>query len=78
MNMHSHAAIRALQRCIPSVIGQWLDQFGEEKHDRHGCVLLFFAPARIRARKRAFECALLRQLSQYLDAYKFKSSHVGT
>lgn len=75
MNTHSHAAARAQQRCIPPLIDQWLDQFGEETYDGHGGVLRFFSHASIRAMEREFGRAPVRKLTEYLDVYKVESSH---
>lgn len=77
MKMSSHAAVRAQQHCIPSLVAQWLDQFGEEKHDGHGGVLLYFSRASIRAMERAFGWAQVRKLVEYFDVYKVESSHDG-
>ncbi|SFO21628.1 hypothetical protein SAMN05216386_2968 [Nitrosospira briensis] len=77
MNRSVHAAVRAQQRCIPPLVEQWLNQFGEEKHDGHGGVLRYFSRASIRAMERAFGRAPVRKMSEYLDAYKVESSHDG-
>lgn len=77
MNMCSHAAVRAQQRCIPPLVAQWLDQFGEERYDGHGGVLRYFSRASIRAMERAFGRAPVRKLAEYFDAYQVESSHDG-
>ncbi|SET06189.1 hypothetical protein SAMN05216412_10313 [Nitrosospira multiformis] len=77
MTRSSHAAVRAQQRCIPPLIEQWLDQFGEEKYDGNGGILLYFSRASIRAMERAFGRAPVRKMTEYLDAYKVESSHDG-
>jgi hypothetical protein len=77
MELHTHAAVRAQQRCIPPLIDQWLDQFGEERYDGHGGVLRFFSHASIRAMEQAFGRAPVRKLAEYFDAYKVESSHDG-
>lgn len=73
----SHAKIRAQQRCIPPLINQWLDQFGEKEYDGHGGVTLFFSRTSIRAMEREFGAAPVRKLAEYLHAYKVESSHDG-
>jgi hypothetical protein len=77
MNRSFHAGVRAQQRCIPPLIDQWLDQFGEEKYDGHGGVLRYFSRASIRAMECAFGRAPVRKMSEYLDAYKVESSNDG-
>lgn len=77
MNRSFHAAVRAQQRCIPPLVDQWLEQFGEEKHDGHGGVLLYFSRASIRTMERAFGRAPIRKMAEYLNAYKVESSHDG-
>lgn len=62
MNRSSHAAARAQQRCIPPLVDQWLDQFGEEKHDGQGGVLLYFSRASIRAMER-YSMAFYKEVS---------------
>jgi hypothetical protein len=77
MNALSHAATRAQQRCIPPLIDQWLDQFGEETYDGHGGVLRFFSHASLRSMEREFGRAPVRKLAEFLDIYKVESSHDG-
>lgn len=78
MTTHSHAAARAQQRCIPPLVVQWLDQFGDEQYDGHGGVLRFFSRASIRAMEKVFGRAPVRKLAEYLDVYKVESSHDGS
>ena len=77
MNAHSHATVRAQQRCLPPLVDQLLDQFGEEIYDGNGTVTRFFSHASKRAIERAFGRAPVRKLAQYLDAYKVEDSHDG-
>ena len=77
MNTQSHAATRAQQRCIPPLVDQWLDQFGEERYDGHGGLLKFFSHSSIRAMEKKFGRAPVRKLSEYFDAYKVESSRDG-
>lgn len=72
-----HAAIRAKQRCIPPLIEQWLDQFGEETHDGHGGVLRFFSHASRRSMERVFGREPVRKLAEYLNVYKVECSYDG-
>lgn len=51
----AHARQRAKERCIPPLIDEWLDRFGEEVHDGNGAVKLYFSKRSIRAMERAFD-----------------------
>lgn len=73
-----HAYARAQQRCIPPLITQWLDQFGEEEYDGHGGITRYFSHASIRAMEREFGAAPVRKLVEYLNIYMVESSHDGT
>jgi hypothetical protein len=77
MNMTHHAAIRSQQRCIPPLINQWLDQFGEEEYDGHGGIRRYFSNTSIRVMEREFGRGPLAKLAGYLDSYKVESSHDG-
>lgn len=77
MNTHTHAAMRAQQRCIPPLIVNWLDQFGEESYDGHGGIVRFFSHASIRAMEREFGRAPVRKMTEYLDAFKVDDSRDG-
>lgn len=50
----THASRRAQQRCIPPLVDQLLDQFGDEQYDGHGGVIRFFSRASIRTMQRQF------------------------
>jgi hypothetical protein len=79
MNARSHhAARRAQQRCIPPLISQWLDAYGEEAYDGRGGVVRFFSRRSVREMERSFGRAPVARLSEYLDCYKVESSRDGT
>lgn len=77
MPNNNHAAIRAQQRCIPPLVEQWLDQFGEERYDGHGGLIRFFSHASVRAMERIFGRDTARKMSVYLNVYKVESSRDG-
>lgn len=77
MSMTRHATTRIKQRGIPSLIDQWLDQFGEEQYDGNGGVIRFFSHASIRSMEHSFGRAPVRKLAEYFHAYKVESSHDG-
>ena len=72
-----HAVRRAQQRCLPPLVIELLDQFGEEAYDGHGAVVKFFSRASKRTMERQLGRAPVRKLAEYLDAYKVESSHDG-
>ena len=53
MGQTKHASIRAQQRGIPPLVDRWLDEFGEEEHDGHGYVRLYFSHRSVREMERA-------------------------
>lgn len=77
MSQTKHAAIRAQQRGIPPLVDRWLDEFGEEEHDGHGYVKLYFSRRSVRAMERALGRQPVCLFSRYLDAYKIESCADG-
>jgi hypothetical protein len=72
-----HATRRAQQRCLPPLVEEWLDRFGEEEYDGHGGVITFFSRASRRAMQREFGRGPVRKFAEYFGAYKVESSHDG-
>lgn len=72
-----HSQVRAQQRCIPPLVEQWLDEFGEECYDGHGGCLRYFSRSSRRALERAVGRAPVRKMAEYLDAYKVESAADG-
>lgn len=73
-----HAKTRAQQRCIPPLIDEWLDRFGEEEYDGHGGIRKYFSRRSIRSMQREFGREPVRRMSDYFDAYKVESSRDGS
>lgn len=73
MNITYHAAIRSQQRCVPPLIMQWLDQFGEEQYDGHGAIIRYFTRTSRRAMEREFGCNPVKKMSEFLNIYKVES-----
>ena len=48
-----HAATRMQQRGLPLLVMHWLYDFGSERYDGHGSVILFFDKKARRALERA-------------------------
>jgi hypothetical protein len=78
MNLTKHAAVRQQQRCIPPLIDEWLDRFGEENYDGHGGVIRYFSKRSIRAMRRCFGREPLRRMADKLNAYKVEDSRSGS
>lgn len=77
MHETKHARIRAQQRCIPPLVEQLLDQYGEEQYDGHGGIKVYFSRKSKRRMERELGRKPLQCLSRYLNAYKVESSTDG-
>jgi hypothetical protein len=47
-----HAKIRAQQRCIPPLINDLLDRYGQEEYDGHGGITVYLNKASIKNMER--------------------------
>ena len=72
-----HARNRAKQRCIPPLIDEWLERFGEEDYDGHGGLRRYFSRKSVRAMQRAFGREPIARMSNYLNVYKIESTRDG-
>ena len=72
-----HAICRAQQRCIPPLIDEWLDRFGEEEYDGHGAIKRYFSKKSKRAMERALGREPVRRMADKLTAYRVESSKDG-
>lgn len=77
MNATKHAKARAQQRAIPLIVHRLLDEFGEEEHDGHGAIRVYFSHRSVRKMEQAFGRQPVRLLKRYLHAYKVESSDNG-
>jgi hypothetical protein len=77
MSQTKHALIRAQQRGIPPLVDQWLDEFGEEHHDGHGCVRRYFSHRSVRQMEQALGRQPVCLFKRYLHAYKVERSADG-
>lgn len=75
MGRTTHASQRAQQRCVPPLVADWLDRYGEEQYDGRGGVVRYFSNASIRRMERDFGRAPVARLSGYLNCYLVQSSH---
>lgn len=78
MAQTKHAAIRAQQRAIPPLVNRWLDEFGEEEHDGHGYIRLYFSHRSVREMERSLGRRPVAIFKRYLRAYKVESCADGT
>lgn len=74
MSETRHARLRAQQRAIPPIVDRLLDEFGEELHDGHGAVRVFFSRRSVRRMEQAFGHQPVTLLNRYLNAYKVEST----
>jgi len=74
----NHAAIRSQQRCIPPVVDQWLDDFGEEQYDGHGAIKRYFGRNSVAKMKREFGAQFVRHNLKWLRAYRVEDASNGT
>jgi hypothetical protein len=72
-----HADVRAQQRALPPFVDFLLDAFGEELHDGHGGIRVFFSHKSIRRMEQAFGHQPVTLFKRYFDAYKVESSSDG-
>lgn len=76
MDSH-HANLRAQQRCIPPFIDYLLDAYGQEQHDGHGALLVFFDKRSFRAMERDMGRQPVRKFTEWRNAYKVVSASDG-
>lgn len=74
----SHAARRMQQRCIPPIINEWLDRFGQETHDGRGAVVVWFSKQSRRAMERELGREPVRRMADKLHAYRVEDAADGS
>ena len=72
-----HAQRRTQQRAIPPMVDRLLDEFGEEEHDGHGCIRVFFSRRSVRRMERALGQQPVGLMKRYLHAYKVERCSDG-
>ena len=73
-----HAKKRIQQRCIPPIVEQWLDEFGENQHDNHGAIKRYFSHKSIKRMKRILGSQFVQYNSKWFNAYKIDSIQDGS
>jgi hypothetical protein len=69
----AHASARAQQRCIPPIVEQWLDTYGAEEFDGHGCVRTYFNKASVRQMERELGREFVSRCRDLLNAYRIEA-----
>ena len=72
-----HAKIRNQQRCIPPIIHDWLDQYGDEIFDGHGYIKVFFSKKSIKIMAKEFGSNFVQSNRKYLNLYRIEASSTG-
>lgn len=65
-----HSEIRAQQRCIPPMVDQLLDLYGQDEYDGHGAIIRYLDKISIRNMERDLGRRPVARLSEWFDAYK--------
>jgi len=60
------------QRAIPPLLLEWLDEYGNRQHDRHGGVIYYFDKRGRRRPSRDVGSVVTRRLGDLLDTYMVK------
>jgi hypothetical protein len=68
-SMTRHAQVRCQQRGLPSGLLDLLYEYGDEEHDKHGAVILYFSKKARRRMARNLGWQFLRCLGPFLNAY---------
>lgn len=69
-----HAQVRAQQRAIPPLVDRLLDEFGDEEHDGHGAIHVYFSHASKRRMERALGRHAAGLFDRFLRAYKVETT----
>lgn len=74
----NHAIKRIKQRCVPPIIEQWLDEFGENQHDHHGAIKRYFSHNSIKRMKKVLGSQFVQHNSRWFNTYKIDSTTDGS
>jgi hypothetical protein len=74
----NHATKRLGQRCVPPIIEQWLDEFGDNQHDGNGAIKRYFSNSSIRRMQKVFGSQFVKYNRKWLNAYKVDSTADGS
>ena len=76
-SLSRHAGARALQRNVPPIVIQWLEQFGEEEFDGRGGVVRYFSRKSRRQLERTLGRRFVADVQKYLNRYLVESAIDG-
>jgi hypothetical protein len=68
-NLSKHARLRQVQRQIPPIIIEWLQDYGTRFHDGKGAVIVQFDKESRRRLAKAVGEQVMNRLTEFLDAY---------
>lgn len=68
-----HASVQAQRRAIPPLMSMLLDQYGKERHDGHGAIILYLDKSSIRQIERDWGTRPTAKMSEWFDVYKVVS-----
>lgn len=72
-----HCLVRSQQRCLPPIVHDWLDAYGEVIYDGHGGMRVYFSHRSRRKMEQELGRHFVRQNGKYLNAYRVESSRDG-
>lgn len=70
----SHARVRTQQRCIPPLILDWLQLYGQRQHDGRGAEIIYFDKSSRKMLASAVGGTVVQRVESLLDAYIVLSS----
>lgn len=77
-DISKHAAIRAQQRGITSMVQEYLLEYGTEIYDGHGGIKRCFDKRSIRRIERCLGREQVRRITDFQDAFLIESSQDGS
>ena len=74
----NHALVRAQQRCLPSIVDELLNRFGEEIYDGHGNIKTVLTKKCFRKIRKTWGRKMAASLSKYSGVYKLECINTGS
>jgi hypothetical protein len=72
-----HALARAQQRCIPPIVDEWLDEYGDEQYDGHGGIKHYFSHRSIARMSRVLGDSFIQRNAKLLRTFRVVDSRTG-
>jgi len=73
----AHGKRQKQRRCIPQIVEDWLYEFGDQRYDGYGGVLLYFSKSSRKEMERRYGRRFIASNSRLLIHYMVLSSHDG-